>query len=206
MNKLSINMLMAMRTNTIENYIVPGLSSSLIGGKSGHGCVRLFESSRDQQEHVTPHSHRFDFQCLVLRGYVENTIWTQMSGNYDNGDEFQISRLIYKNKVGEYHINKAATQFFRGKTNTHNEGATYSMKAEEIHSIKFSRGAKVLFFEGPQLSNSTVIIEPVVDGVCIPTFEVKEWMFRDGIIKDREEGKKRMQAHNNLVDSEHGEE
>lgn len=51
------------------------------------------------------------------------------------------------------------------------------MKAEEIHSITFSRGASVLFFEGPRKTDTSTVLEPVVDGETIPLFRTEPWMY-----------------------------
>lgn len=52
------------------------------------------------------------------------------------------------------------------------------MLASEVHSIHFSRGAQVLFFEGPTVADTSIILEPNVDGETIPTFRVEPWMFK----------------------------
>jgi len=52
------------------------------------------------------------------------------------------------------------------------------MKHDEIHSITFSKGAKVLFFEGPQVSDKSVIIEPIINGQTVSTYDVAPWMFK----------------------------
>jgi hypothetical protein len=53
------------------------------------------------------------------------------------------------------------------------------MKDNGIHSISFSRDAVVLFIESASTKNKSSILEPVVNGKVIPTFEVKEWMFKE---------------------------
>jgi len=75
MNKL-IELLDEMKSSTVDNYVLAGLSSSLIG-QQGFGSVRLFEKEAHQRDFVTPHSHRFDFACLVLAGQVTNHIWRE---------------------------------------------------------------------------------------------------------------------------------
>ena len=176
MIRANLELIAQMAHSKIDNYVIPGLSSSLIGSPSLEGCVRLFECSRDHQENVTPHSHRFDFQCLVLKGWVNNIIWQK----HDAADEFLISSLNYSGKLGEYKKESVERVYFSSKETVFNEGQWYSMKHNEIHSIKFSKGAKVLFFEGPQITNKTHIIEPVVNGNHVPTFKVEDWMFSKG--------------------------
>ena len=54
------------------------------------------------------------------------------------------------------------------------------MRHYEIHSIEFSKGAKVAFLEGKLQSPDTVIIEPYVKGEHIKTLTVEDWMFKKG--------------------------
>lgn len=172
-----IDLILSMRNSGLANYVIPGLDSHLLGGGTHHGCVRLFECSRQHQEPITPHSHRFDFSALVLRGCVRNILWKESSAN--DGDEFLVSEMIYNGIPGEYSAGKNEVKRMEiSDCDFHQVGNWYHMKAREIHSIEFSRDAAVLFFEGPQISESSVILEPHVDGQTIRTFEVKPWMFR----------------------------
>lgn len=164
-------LLQQMKSDTVTNYVIAGLDSSLIK----KGCVRLFENSRQHLDAITPHSHRFDFVCLVLYGYVENTIWEEVKGV--GADEFQISKIIYDGAIGCHTKIQTDLGRFRPTTTRHDKGEYYSMESHEIHSIRFSRGAKVLFFEGPEKAKESVIIEPYVRGKIIPTFENKDYMF-----------------------------
>lgn len=171
-----------MSRNTLNNYIVPGLSSSLIGGEA-FGTVRLFESARQHQESIVPHSHRFDFMCLVVAGSVLNEIWTEDAqyGEPALGQEpdlFQVSNLIYQGEPGKYEREPACITRYSKQATKHEAGEWYGMKAHEVHSIYFSRGAKVLFFEGPAITERTIILEPYVHDEVVPTFEVKPWMFQ----------------------------
>ena len=70
----------------------------------------------------------------------------------------------------------AAARYSRQSTR-YVHGDFYSMKASEIHSITFSRDALVLFFEGLEQTSETLILEPFVDGVTVPTFQVQPWMY-----------------------------
>lgn len=158
----------------IRNYAIPGLTSSLIGG-AGHGCIRLFECSRDHQEEITPHSHRFDFQCWVLAGEVRNRIWNQA---WSHGDHFLRSKLSYGGECGSYKKTEVGVERYEHVDTIYTAGDCYAMTARQIHSIHFSRGACVLFFEGPMRHDDSVILEPWVDGEVVPTFEVKPWMFK----------------------------
>lgn len=174
-----VEMLLKMAHSPVHNYVIPGLTSSLIGQPSPNGTIRIFENSRDHQENLTPHSHRFDFQCWVLFGYVINRIWTAVDyPNINDFDLFQLSRLEFGG-MGHYATHAICQNAYRYTDSRYNAGECYSMRAEEIHSIQFSRGAKVLFFEGETRTDSE-IIEPVVDGEVIRTFHVAPWMFKKG--------------------------
>lgn len=174
---MDIEIIEQMKHRRIDNYAgIPGLTSWMLY-KADKGCVRLFEMFRDQEEYITPHSHRFDFSCLVLKGEVENTLYVPES--IWEEDEYTISTMKYNGEVGEYTktVDAHGVPLMK-KVLTYFTNSTYSMKADEIHSIKFSKGAKVLFFEGATVKNSSIILEPYVYGEHIPTFKVEEWMFR----------------------------
>lgn len=167
----------AMAHSAIHNYGIPGLSSSLVGGGK-RGMIRLFKSDRETQHHITPHSHRFDFLCLVLKGWAENEIYS--SPKYgESGDKFIRSTLMpIEGGLGKYGASPEVkpVEFVVSRTR-YEEGETYCMRAREIHSIRFSRDAQILFFEGPQVQASTVILEPYSNGQHIKTFKVEDWMF-----------------------------
>jgi len=173
MNKDVIKHLVSMRHSPLHNYIVPGLTSWLIMDKGDLGKIRLFECSREQQEFITPHSHRFDFTACVVRGQVENTLWVE-----GEGDKYMITQTRYLGKPGEYERYQIKDKRYTTDTLTHIEGDWYGMKYNDIHSIKFSRGAFVLFFEGVIKTNTSYILEPMVDGECIPTMKIEPWMFK----------------------------
>jgi len=162
----------SMRSDTLSNYIVPGLSSSLLE----NGKVRLFDCSRNHQESIVPHSHRFDFASLVLCGKVVNKIWT--STTESSGDFFEETYLRYGGKPGSYMSAVHGRDFYNYRSKTYEQGKWYVMKSDDIHSIEFERGTKVLVFEGPQITNTSTILEPVVNGKKIPTHVVEDWMFQ----------------------------
>lgn len=169
-----------MAHSPVRNYATPGLSSFLIGGAVGAGKVRLFKSDRHTRHWITPHSHRFNFTCLVLRGSVENIIFRRA---YSEGDLYCVGILApIDGGLGGYDLSRATvwTRFTEHPT-IYKAGETYSMRAEEIHSIRFSAGAEVLFFEGPELMRTSMILEPWSNDAVVPTFETAAWMFeRDG--------------------------
>jgi hypothetical protein len=165
----------SMKHSPVRNYGgIPGLTSWLIGEPSARGLVRLLECSRTHFEPIVPHSHRFDFECRVLRGKVRNIVWERDP----LGDEYQATTLRYAGSPGKYEKSFAGRERWKFRTDTYVEEHTYGMDAAEVHSIFFERGTAVLFFEGPQVTGDSIILEPVVDGVNIPTFRVEPWMFQ----------------------------
>ena len=174
-----LSILDEMKNKTSYNCIVEGLNSSLIGG-GGHGGVRLFEQSRNQIKQITPHNHRFDFTCLVLSGHVVNHLWRESK----NGDEYQSSSLTYLGRPGSYTKEAGVVSSFSKFSKKYVEGDWYSMKAHELHSIEFSKGAKVLFFEGKEVTKTTQVIEPYVNKQLIPTLLTEDWMFLSSIKSD----------------------
>lgn len=164
-----VELIKSLRTNTLSNYVLPGLSSSLLQ----NGKVRLFESCRHTEEFITPHSHRFPFACLVIQGSVENSIWV----DDPDGDEYQISELYYEGEPGNYNVTEGRVGRFSAAKQTYRTGDWYSMDSSQIHSIRFSREAVVLFFEGIDESKTTAILQPVVEMNVVPTFKVEDWMY-----------------------------
>jgi len=173
----SVAQLLRMAHSPVRNYVIPGLTSWLIGEPSEHGTVRMFHSERQHEESITPHSHRFDFQCWVLEGTVRNRIWTE---TYFTGgaDMYHRSILRYEGAMGQYRKEKLDLGRWTPMDTIYQAGSCYSMSADQVHSIYFSRGCRVLFFEGPTEHDSSYVLEPYVDGEAIDTMEVKPWMFR----------------------------
>jgi hypothetical protein len=171
-----------MTYDPIGNYIVPGLWSSLVAeGHHSSQKVRLFTNSRTQDQHITPHSHRFDLACMVLHGSVENTIYEPYPeewGGTKYGDRFMASKLTYSGVPGKYKQEQIEAELYGHRTNTYVAGQWYYMTHEQIHSIKFSKDAMVLVFEGDSKTDTTTILEPFVNGKVIPTFKVEDWMFK----------------------------
>lgn len=161
----------------LQNYIIPGLTSRLVGG-GDHGKVRLFQTDRQARDFVTPHSHRFDFTCLVLSGTVRNTLFL---GGGAGTDEWCISTIDQvcgsEGLLAYTHTREPAPSVWSQETYTYTRGDTYHMKAAEIHSIQFDKGTQVLFFEGPQFTTTSRMLEPWVDGKVVPTFRTEPWMF-----------------------------
>lgn len=166
-----IDVVQKMKTNAVRNYVIAGLDSYLLGD----GVIRYFECSRNHQDSITPHSHRFDFACIVLAGSVRNRLWSECAPNC--GDFFESSLLTYRGDIGEHEIRRDGRDHWSYKDSIYEVGESYSMKHDEVHSIQFSRGAKVLFLEGPQLTSESLIIEPVVNGEVIRTYQKLDYMF-----------------------------
>lgn len=176
-----IEKLLQMTHGKLTNYIVPGLESHLIGlGSANEGRVRIFKNTRTQNQHIVPHSHRFDFVAQVLRGFVVNTTYEMAASGTDAAaEEWVMSELEYDGKPGEYQIRQPGTVgSFVAHEDLYSEGDWYSMTHEQIHSICFSPDAVVLFLEGPNKIGSSLILEPWVDDKKVPTFRVEGWMFQ----------------------------
>jgi hypothetical protein len=169
-----------LKRDPVRNYAIPGLTSWMIAEDSDGGCIRLFECSRDHHEHIIPHSHRYDFSAVVLRGVVNNILWRKTYAMGQRGDEYKPGELVYNGAPGKYEQRvgeePSAPYFYEMRRYT--AGERYNMRAEEIHSIQFGRDTAVLMFEGPSVSEKTVFLQPVVDGDIIPTMQVQPWMFK----------------------------
>lgn len=166
----------SMKHSPVRNYGIPGLTSWLIGAAGPSGVVRLMDCEREHQEPIIPHSHRFDFHCKVLAGTVTNLIWTPC--HFGGGDEYHSSELVYCGQMGKYKTEPSGVTRWNVSRARYETGDEYSMKSDEVHSIFFSRGAVVLFFEGPTVSDRSIILEPFVNGEVVPTFKVEPWMFK----------------------------
>jgi hypothetical protein len=177
---LDIDMLMRMAHSPIRNYVIPGLTSWRIGGQSeDHGSIRMFVCDREHQEAVTPHSHRYEFQSIVLRESVLNRVWTQCEAeNGEEGDPFQKSVIAYDGEPGKYIENPRGVANWAYRDYSIGPGQSFSMREDEIHSIFFKKNSVVLMFQGPELREFSEILQPCVDGVTIPSLEVKDWMYK----------------------------
>ena len=175
-----LDLIREMAHSPIRNYIVPGLTSSLIGNPSERGLVRLFEASRRQSNQITPHSHRYDFRCLVLSGSVTNRVWTRVKPQHHGAwaDSYQESVLAYQGETGRYEKVAGEVGKWEFLDTKYEEGQWYAMDANEVHSIVFSRDAVVLFFEGPTTTDVSIVLEPFVDGQVIETLKTEPWMFQ----------------------------
>lgn len=172
-----LEQVLAMANNPVRNYAIPGLTSWLVGDGGRSGCVRLFHCERNHQEAITPHSHRFDFTAMVLQGQVINRVWTENS----KGDLFHESDEEYLGEFGKFKTTTLGQSYYSFEDTKFFEGDQYFMASHEIHSIFFAKDTYVLMFEGPAVTTSSIVLEPVVDGKRIPTFKTEEWMFQRGV-------------------------
>lgn len=173
-----IDIINDMKHSTLRNYIVPGLSSSLVGDGGSHGKVRVFDAGRETKEFITPHSHRFDFTCLVLRGVVQNTLFTLGGRVCEKWCLSSVDQVCGADGLLNYkHVRETAHSLWSSETLTYSMGDVYHMDSDEIHSIAFARGAMVLFFEGPPKTFRSVMLEPWENGRVVPTFRTEKWMF-----------------------------
>lgn len=169
-----IQLLLKLAHSRMDNYVIPGLTSYLIGEQTEQGTLRLFHNTRAHQEVITPHSHRFDFKCLVLKGSVLNRTWTPEA----DGDLHYVTELEYRGTNGKYTRVPKTVSSWVYSDERYTAGQTYKMRHDEVHSIWFGRDTFVLFFEGPQASDTSIIIEPCVNGDHIKTMKTEPWMFR----------------------------
>lgn len=173
MSDFNLALLLKMKHSPVRNYALPGLTSWLIGNPGPNGVIRLFECERETVEHITPHSHRFDFQCWVLEGWVRNRIWRK---GWTSGDWYTESAIT--GRMGEYTTTPGEAARYEFEDYTYAKDEWYGMTHRQVHSIYFGRDTKVLFFEGPEMVDSTTIIEPHAYGSRVPTFKTEPWMFR----------------------------
>lgn len=99
-----------------------------------------------------------------------------------NGDNYQYSFLNHHGAFGGQTRDTKDSNIGKWsyEESIYTPGETYSMHKDEVHSIYFSRGAEVLFFEGPTQCDHSAILEPVSNGKVIPTFKIEPWMFWKG--------------------------
>ena len=168
MNNLDLEALRGLSHSPLHNYILAGLDSHLVGA-----TTRVFVNTRESTGIITPHSHRFDFQCLVLRGSVVNTLFVEC----EDGDDYQVTQTRYLGSPGSYENLRTVRALYLPSSRTYETGDWYGMTRNEIHSISFSRDAVVLFIEGAQVTDTSVYIEPHVRGETIPTMKTEPWMF-----------------------------
>lgn len=132
---MNLDIVMKMAHSPVKNYAIPGLTSWLISEKES-GTIRMFHMERDHIECIVPHSHRFDFHCIVLEGEVENILYHCQDNFPDDADLYVQTISMYNGEIGSYtnsiHKHPLACKMQRVQ---YGEGDQYSMKSNEIHSI-----------------------------------------------------------------------
>lgn len=169
--------LQQMAHSPIRNYATAGLTSQLIGGEK-YGKVRMFTADRDTREFITPHSHRYDFLCLVIAGEVTNTLYDEENRKRPGSNEFTVSSIEATKEFGKFWSREVRVASFTEYATKYVAGEMYEMDWKQIHSINFSKGAVVLFLEGPEQNDYSYILEPFSDGAKVPTFNTPDWMFK----------------------------
>lgn len=167
----------AFQDSTISNYIAPGLESISLGQSNGFH-VRMFHMTAHQMMHITPHSHRFNLLSFVLEGQVEHHVYEKVSDGYENRPvAYNLAILSQKGKLGEYETEIYSNGMFRRYEAVYKTGGSYFLNADEYHSVIFSRGAKVLIVEGPEVNEPKVLVPLVKNAVCSTLFTA-DWMFK----------------------------
>lgn len=168
------NILDSMKSSTLTNYVIPGLESSLIGKE--YGTVRLFHANMNPSYPTAPHSHRYNLACLVLSGMVTNTLWKPCTENM--GDFFEETNLNYMDCPGDYQKSIIGRNWYCAYKHKYSKNEWYFLDAEDIHSIEFAKNTSVLVLQSNNVSDSSVMLEPVIDGKKIPLGKTQDWMFK----------------------------
>lgn len=177
MHPEAVRLIKSLGFSPVHNYILPGLTSSLLGESPDGGRIRLFQASRYQTTSITPHSHRFDLHTIVLEGSVTNTLWR----NDKEGSEFALSAIMRKDeaKFGEYETELQSINKYSPLDSYYRQGSEYFMSHSDIHSITFEPNTTLLLFESKPVADISYVLEPVVKGKVIQTLEKKDWMYVD---------------------------
>jgi len=159
--------------SALENYIIPGVRSTLLAKSLDGGVVRVFDMSRDQEYDITPHDHRYDFECFVISGSVTNRRYWSASARKDDATH---ARLQYDYQAKA--LNEASANWFRAgyREEVFGIGEWYSMKSYEFHSIRFAKGSKILFIESPEIKKESYCLLPYHYGRICNTFIWRDWM------------------------------
>lgn len=131
---IALEHLRQMAHSPLHNYVIPGLTSWLIGQPGPNGAVRMLECSRQHTEVVTPHSHRFDFRCVVLKGKVRQHLWAPN----DDGDLYAEIEQKYMGTPGTYTTQEIGRRRWKRLYRDYLAGDEYGMSAEEVHHIDFN--------------------------------------------------------------------
>lgn len=161
------------RGNVLENYVIPGLRSTLLGKTEKGGVIRIFDMLRDQEAGITPHNHRYAFDCFVLSGEVKQRLYRVEPA--DEPKFAHYAKLRYDREqrklVGEPELLVGWTE-----ERTYRQGEWYGMTTRQYHSISFAEGSSVLFIEGPIEREDVYCIVPYSAGRVCDTLEWRDWM------------------------------
>lgn len=166
--------LMGENDSLIRDYIVPGLESRLLRSVTSSHKWRIFTMRRDQDYQVNIHDHRYGFSAVVLSGHVVNTVWDIAERNV-NDSHATHAAVYYDHKercVGQPY----SLITTRPREQAYGAGEWYAMGHDEFHSIRFSRGARVLVIEGPEVKPNNTILLPYSNGRVCDTFMWRPWM------------------------------
>ncbi len=113
-----------------------------------------------------------------MKSEIYNTLFLPSKQSY--ADQYSLGTLKrVGEEMGSYEIERSGVpENYEGHQNRISAGESYSMKANDIHTVSFHRGTKVLFFEGPTISDTSVFLEPFSNGQVVKTFETRPWMFQ----------------------------
>lgn len=158
------------------NYIVPGLKSTLLATLPAGGVLRVFEMTREQESEIVPHNHRYDFQCYVLEGFVQHTVY-HIS---DDEPKHRATHAIvpYSRLTHELDRDVATHVRARAETKMYEAGSTYGLNSAEFHRVRFSYGAKVLFHEGNSLTETSSVLVPYCNGEICDSYVWRDWMMK----------------------------
>lgn len=170
-----LGVLMGVAHSPVCNYVIPGLTSWLIGEHEDGVTLRMFTASRHPREPIAPHSHRYDFRARVLTGSVEHTLW--VPGDNLHGDEFEVLHQSTPKTIGDFDCTRGERGYWKPCTYPYDVNRIYQLLAEEVHSIQFDKGTIVLLEEQPDRTNS-FMLNPVVAGNTLYIGDTQPWMFK----------------------------
>lgn len=160
----------------LENYILPGMISTELARPAIGGLIRLFHMTREQEYEITPHDHRFGFKCAVLDGCVTNRVYKVDTCHKDHATHVTVPYDPSTHSLNEALAKHARANFHEA---TYNSGDWYQMEHEQFHAIRFSRGARVLFIEGPEEKSEGSCLLPYINGRICNTFLWRDWMMTE---------------------------
>lgn len=174
-----VRLLSGSKEASLANYIVPGLTSTLLAETYGGGMVRLFNMEREQEVAIVPHDHRYSFNCFVLAGQVMQRIFSVDLHATENN----ATHAVVEYDPVAHQVVYGQRRWARAHAidNAFVKGQWYSMKAHEFHQITFRRGTRVLFIEGPKEQDVSHCLLPFSNGRICDTFMWREWMMEKSL-------------------------